>query len=280
MRMTIKTKLLLSFGGLLLLTGIAGYAGISSLSQSYRSIETFAAQPLEQLRHIKALDTDVMATRRQLLALLVYQDPKSQEAIQKDFARIWQSIDVDLQQFLSAIPETRKSEVADLAPLIQSYRDILEKSLALILAQDKTPVATSLDRSAVDFNVLNEELRGLAGQYRTSPVPVQLARDAGAARLALASAFASSDMSRREQADRDLASAESAFASSLAALRALPGVAPEFVGVLLELVQLLHHGHRNDHVIVLKRLDALRAVQQHIGIEHKCLNRHLPPPSK
>ena len=60
----------------------------------------------------------------------------------------------------------------------------------------------------------------------------------------------------------------------------LPGVAPEFVGVLLELVQLLHHGHRNDHVIVLKRLDALRAVQQHIGIEHKCLNRHLPPPSK
>ncbi|WP_058599392.1 HAMP domain-containing methyl-accepting chemotaxis protein [Aureimonas ureilytica] len=227
MRVTIKTKLLASFGSLLLLTGVAGYAGVSSLSHSYKSMETFAAQPLEQLRQIKALDTDVMATRRQLLALIVYQDAKSQDAIQKDFARIWQSIDADLQQFMAAIPEARKSEVADLPGLIQSYREIIDKSLALIKAQDKAPVATSLARTADDFNALNTQLRELGARYPASPIPLQLVQAAGAARLALVSTFASTDVGLREQAARDLVSAETAFASGLAALRTLPTVAPD-----------------------------------------------------
>ena len=227
MRVTIKAKLLASFGSLLLLTGIAGYAGVSSLSQSNASMEALAAHPLEQLRQIKALDTDVMATRRQLLALLVYQDAASQAAIQKDLAKTWTSIDRDIQEFVAALPPERKGEIANLMPLMASYREILDRSLALILAQDKTPVVTSLARTAGDFEALSKRLDALQAQYPASPVPSELARAAGAARLATAAAFASADPALRKEASQDLARAESAFTAKLATLRDLPGLAPD-----------------------------------------------------
>ncbi|WP_019994774.1 HAMP domain-containing methyl-accepting chemotaxis protein [Aureimonas ureilytica] len=227
MRVTIKAKLLASFGSLLLLTGIAGYAGVSSLSQSNASMETLAAQPLEQLRQITALDTDVMTTRRQLLALLVYQDAASQAATQKDLAKSWASIERDIQEFVAALPPERKGEVANLMPLIASYRETLDRSLALILAQDKTPVATGLARTAGDFEALSKRLDALQARYPASPVPSELARAAGAARLATAAAFASADPALRQEASQDLASAESAFTTRLPALRDLPGLAPD-----------------------------------------------------
>ena len=59
----------------------------------------------------------------------------------------------------------------------------------------------------------------------------------------------------------------------------LPGVASELVGIFLELIELLDHRHRNDDVVVVERFDALRAVQQNIGIQHKGFHCHMSPPS-
>jgi len=52
-----------------------------------------------------------------------------------------------------------------------------------------------------------------------------------------------------------------------------PGVAAEFVGVLLELVQLLDHRHRDHDIVIPEGFHALAAVEQHIGIQDKGLDR-------
>ncbi len=58
------------------------------------------------------------------------------------------------------------------------------------------------------------------------------------------------------------------------------GVAAEFVVVLLELVQLLDHRHRQDHGVVGEAGDGVAVVQEHVGVEDEEFAGHDPPRSR
>ena len=88
--------------------------------------------------------------------------------------------------------------------------------------------------------------------------------------------------------DPDRAAVRGAHARAQAALAAqtvegadhLAGVAAEFVVVLLELVQLLDHRHRQDHGVVVEAGDGVAVVEEDVGVEDEEFAGHDGPRSR
>ncbi|ALN71605.1 methyl-accepting chemotaxis protein [Aureimonas sp. AU20] len=234
MQVTIKTKLLLSFGSVLLLLGAAGYCGVTSLAKSNESMATFAAQPVEQLHNIQALETKVMATRRLILAMLVYPDEKKQAAMLQDYERTWQGIDADLARYLTALPADRKGEAAELTPAIETYRETAGKGLAMVVASDKNPIETAITQTAPMADALAARIGALAARLPDSAAPARLAEASSDARLAVISAFGLDEPATRARANDALNAADGEFRAALASLAANPALSPSELSPLAD----------------------------------------------
>ncbi|WP_061938684.1 MCP four helix bundle domain-containing protein [Aureimonas sp. AU22] len=113
MRVTIKTKLICSFGAVLALLGTAGYFGISSLGQSNDNMRDFVARPFEQTGRISELAVNLQSLGRNVNGLLMMTSDKAK---------------ADLR----AAVET---QVADASRQLQTYRDRVRASDTATLAK-------------------------------------------------------------------------------------------------------------------------------------------------
>ena len=168
MRLTIKTKLIGSFGAVLALLGTAGYFGISSLSASNAMMQRFAERPFVQVNNAKDIATGVVDLRRLMFRMYLESDPVAFEKLAGEYEGRWGQIETSLERFVSAIDPSRQSEVADVKPAIDSLRQVSDKGIPMfrevnVDLSDVALVETGFlfDKLVAELNALSEDRKSV-----------------------------------------------------------------------------------------------------------------------
>ncbi|GGE25457.1 hypothetical protein GCM10011390_51120 [Aureimonas endophytica] len=144
MRVTIKTKLMASFGAVLVLLGTAGYFGVASLGRTNDAMTGFASGPFVQVGDSIGIKQDITDIRRAMWRLLISSDRTVNERLKALIANDWHDVDKRIANLTNALPEDQRGEAAEL------------KSLAAETQQVVTMALDKVDRA--NFNAGNDAI--------------------------------------------------------------------------------------------------------------------------
>ncbi|MBB3951840.1 methyl-accepting chemotaxis protein [Aureimonas jatrophae] len=157
MRFTIKAKLALSFGAVLLLSAAAGGFGIRSLQSTNDVLSDFAARPFQQVQSVEIMQAELQVARRSILRAMFATSPAELAPIRQGYDEAWSDIDRQVQRYLAAVQSASgKAEVADLTPLLQTTKVITDQAFELagkakvVMGRD-VPDQTQVDEGAANW---------------------------------------------------------------------------------------------------------------------------------
>ncbi|WP_193227569.1 HAMP domain-containing methyl-accepting chemotaxis protein [Aureimonas psammosilenae] len=167
--MTIKTKLLGSFGAVLALLGTAGYFGIASLSQSNGMMADFAARPFVQVAAAKESQTAMQVIRRSLMATLFTSDPVLLAPLKAGYDDAWKQIDANTERMRASADDASRAAIAELPAMLADLRTISDDTFAAGANADASLAETALVTSRVPAGQFQKSIDALAGQFATEP---------------------------------------------------------------------------------------------------------------
>ncbi|WAJ27895.1 HAMP domain-containing methyl-accepting chemotaxis protein [Antarcticirhabdus aurantiaca] len=147
MRLSIKAKLAASFGGVLVLLGVSGYFGVSSLSQTNEVLNSFADGPFEQVEHGALTQESVTDARRAMLRLILSFDPADTEKAKADLETDWQNVDANLSEMIASMPEADKASVADIKPQVEALKAAAAEMTAVAELANPTAGNAAMDET-------------------------------------------------------------------------------------------------------------------------------------
>ncbi|RYC32154.1 methyl-accepting chemotaxis protein, partial [Lichenibacterium minor] len=154
MRFTIKTKLGLAFGGILVFTAAAGGLGISSLSSNNATMEDFARRPFNQVQRVGELQTDMFNSARLLTRAVADSSDASKESSRKQFEATKNDFENVLQQYSALVPaDEREARVSPVRTAWSNYIEQTTKAWALTLQNNNIKsrdLAFAKSKPAVD----------------------------------------------------------------------------------------------------------------------------------
>ncbi|WP_413814173.1 methyl-accepting chemotaxis protein, partial [Aureimonas sp. Leaf427] len=127
--MTIKTKLMGSFGAVLVLLGTAGYFGVTSLGQTNEAMSGFAEGPFAQVKSSQSIQTLLMDARRLVLRVLISTDETAIASSIKQVETDLSEFATGLDALLAALPESERAATSDLKPMFATVRTGFQTAL-------------------------------------------------------------------------------------------------------------------------------------------------------
>lgn len=162
MRVTIKTKLIGSFGVVLALLGAAGYFGISSLGQTNQAMTSFSEGPFVQVANGPVVKQELTDIRRAMWRMLITSDPKMLESLQNSVDANWRDMDARIDTLLAATPADQRDALSDLKPLLTQTRSVVDGAAERVaLANNEAGDAAIVETNKV-VGPLLADLRSLA----------------------------------------------------------------------------------------------------------------------
>ncbi|WP_192847453.1 HAMP domain-containing methyl-accepting chemotaxis protein [Aureimonas sp. AU40] len=140
-----RTRLALSFGAVLLLTGGIGVMGLNALSSSVDRFEEFAGRPFQQIEALEILSSNLEKIRR-LQRTAIISTAAEHAAMKADYAKTWQEIETALSTFDRAVqtPEGRH-EIADLPAAMARLKAVSQQAYDLSSSADVRANETGLE---------------------------------------------------------------------------------------------------------------------------------------
>ncbi len=129
MRVTIKTKLICSFGAVLALLGTAGYFGISSLGQTNQAMTDFSQGPFVQVANGSAIKQDITDIRRGLWRMLVTSDAKALAEMRDAIDANWRDMDARIDTMSAAMPADQAGDIAEVKALVTDARKLTDSAM-------------------------------------------------------------------------------------------------------------------------------------------------------
>ncbi|RIY02719.1 HAMP domain-containing protein [Aureimonas flava] len=218
MRVTIKTKLVGSFGAVLALLGAAGYFGVSSLGESNRSLLDFAERPFAQVRLAQEVDNEVRDVRRILNRSLVATEPAEIEALKAGYEASWNKVQANLQTLDASIAESRKGELAEFAAALSVFHKVTDDAFDAVLGVDPYAGGTSLAETEPLVEAMRAEIDRFARADRSAAaaaVAEQLGTIVTRSQLAMISTIDYADDAKSAAAMRELDDADRNLAEVL-----------------------------------------------------------------
>ncbi|MFC6789092.1 methyl-accepting chemotaxis protein [Methylobacterium komagatae] len=111
MRFTIKSKLGIAFGLILVLLGGAGYLAVSSLSQSNDRMQAFAARPFTQVQRVLRIEAMSYDAARMFARSLLEPTNAAREKLMADFKAHDAKFQAILKDYTDGIPADERSRV-------------------------------------------------------------------------------------------------------------------------------------------------------------------------
>ncbi len=132
MRLTIKMKLAMSFGALLLMTGVMGVVGEKALIDSNTRLVAFAERPFEQVQGAAGIAQNLEIIRRTIRQSVTTTETGQLAALEREYAAAWTAVEAATTRYLGAVKiESGKAETADLLSSLQAYRALADEALTL-----------------------------------------------------------------------------------------------------------------------------------------------------
>ncbi len=208
MRMTIKAKLMASFGVVLLLFGLCGYLSIGSLATTNAAMSGFVGGPFAQVQSGLAIRGNVTDMRRLLLRILMTTDETVIAASKATIAENWRAIDTSLTSLTGAMNEEQRSAWSDLPSLVEDYRRVVDLALNSLEVADmevgnKAILAANAALTPIlaELNVLRGDLRRAGSLENALSVDDAMTAMEASRRLAVEAVVLADDQQIRQSAD-------------------------------------------------------------------------------
>ncbi|MBB3936239.1 HAMP domain-containing methyl-accepting chemotaxis protein [Aureimonas phyllosphaerae] len=235
MRITIKTKLICSFGAVLALLGTAGYFGVSSLGQTNQSMADFASGPFRQMGSGMEMKTAMMDTRRALVDILLSTDAAKIATLKDGVQKNWQDIEHQSAEMLGAMDNEGRRAAADLAPALAKARSVVDETLAHLERADNgagdkaiRAVGAAVDPLLADLSSLRSGLEA-SGARGEAAAANDMALGLERARFAAVSTVVLGDPQAIQAASDRVDALTSEFGAKLETVAASPAAGPQAV---------------------------------------------------
>ncbi|WP_019997619.1 HAMP domain-containing methyl-accepting chemotaxis protein [Aureimonas ureilytica] len=160
MRVTIKAKLLTSFGVVLVLLGTCGFVALKGLGQTNQAMSGFVDGPFVQVQNGLVIQSNVFDLRRLLLRILLSNDETLAASLKNDVANNWKSIDTAVSQLAAASSEAERPKMTELAALVQELRGVSDQAIDSLAKAD-------IQNGSKAILALNGSLAPLMSELRT-----------------------------------------------------------------------------------------------------------------
>ncbi|KQT69247.1 methyl-accepting chemotaxis protein [Aureimonas sp. Leaf427] len=233
MRLTIKTKLMASFGALIVLLGGAGYAGISSLQSTNDRMTAFSQGPFVQVQEGLKIQSGVNDVRR-VVARSIAVDTSENEKLAGVLDKDWTAIETALATMLQAMPEAARAKSADLAPLLADVEAASREAFAFSSKVDILISGTFLDASRDAQAVLMADLEDLKAKVVSENKPgapaalailMDLQQLTLRSRIQTVAAVSRTDLAKIRESVATVSSNQDTLREKLTTLAALPAMA-------------------------------------------------------
>ena len=186
MRFTIKAKLGLSFGLILVLFGIAGYFAIASLSGSNDRMRDFAARPFAQTQRVGQLEMMAIDGGRRILRAMAVPTDAERLKDQSEFLATDVQFQSVLKSYLSEVPSEERGRTQALADGWSRLITVAKPGLDLAVKNGNNHAN---DLAAGDFATTAEAMtKAVAAISQHSGVGDSPSRDGGRHRCGLIAA--------------------------------------------------------------------------------------------
>ncbi|WAJ27488.1 methyl-accepting chemotaxis protein [Antarcticirhabdus aurantiaca] len=154
MRMTIKAKLAVAFAVVLLLLGLAGYAGTAALSRSNAGMMAFSQGPFVQVENGLSLQLHLADIRRILLRILVTSDPQETAQLKDEMNAAWSGFDRSLAALSGLVGGQDQALFSEVQSLAGEVKTVFGEAMELAdnsdaLAGSNAMIATAPGAAAV-----------------------------------------------------------------------------------------------------------------------------------
>ncbi|WP_192847116.1 methyl-accepting chemotaxis protein [Aureimonas sp. AU4] len=134
MRLSIKTKLAGTFGGVLLMLAASGYLGISSLGSANETMKGFAEGPFTRAIHLGGIAKQVETMGRSLNALVMVTDPALKADRRKTIDETYAKTKADLNDYRDAVRSTdtgAADATGEVLKQLDAWRETADRAMAL-----------------------------------------------------------------------------------------------------------------------------------------------------
>ncbi|WP_082652527.1 methyl-accepting chemotaxis protein [Aureimonas sp. AU12] len=178
MRMTMKLKLGVSFGTILLMTGAVGYFGIQSLSGSNDMLRSFADRPFAQVQGTNDIQTSLETVRRDILVSFFTADPEKLKGTVAEYDENWRSMTTRLQDVLRSMPVETRDAFKDVEPMMAELKAVSDETFRLGQNADASAVETGFVQSEPPMQTMTTGLTALRNEVSPTDMPALQAREA------------------------------------------------------------------------------------------------------
>ncbi|ALN75710.1 MULTISPECIES: methyl-accepting chemotaxis protein [unclassified Aureimonas] len=136
MRFSLRTRLALSFGAVLVLTSSVGVVGMRSLAANAEHFEQFANRPFQQVQAIGNLSTEFERVRR-ILRTDITTPVADRATLKTEYEATWTRIIQETEVYINSVQSAAgKAEIADFKPTVESLKAVSDDAFALVAAVD------------------------------------------------------------------------------------------------------------------------------------------------
>ncbi|WP_062207879.1 methyl-accepting chemotaxis protein [Aureimonas sp. AU12] len=147
MRLSIKTKLAASFASVVVLSAVAGWAGIQSLGAANERADAFANGPFAQVQRLSDLLTMQNASRRALAEIVLSEDEAGTNELVTEFEASNAALATTLTAYLAALPAERRAQATDLEGTLAELKAGFGQALPLAMTTRRSDAIEAMAKA-------------------------------------------------------------------------------------------------------------------------------------
>ena len=144
MRLTVKLKLGVSFGAILLVTGAVGYFGLTSTKATNDMLHRFVEQPFQQVQGVNAIQTAIETMRRDIITSFLTADPVKLKDTVAEYEASWRSVDTNLKEVLRTMTPEGREMFKDIEPMMAQLKAVSDENFIIGQKADASATETGL----------------------------------------------------------------------------------------------------------------------------------------
>jgi methyl-accepting chemotaxis protein len=128
-RFTIKLKLALGFGAIILLTGVAAWVGTSSLASIEESFKSLLSGPVSRMAKISDIQVTFLNMQRYDKNLILATEPNEIELFEEASKQARQDLSKQLDEYSRIVSTADKDKLAEIQQLVAQYFPLQDKMI-------------------------------------------------------------------------------------------------------------------------------------------------------
>ncbi|WP_162141923.1 HAMP domain-containing methyl-accepting chemotaxis protein [Aureimonas ureilytica] len=169
MKLSIKTKLAMGFGSVLLMFAATGVIGLGELGRSNEQTGAFTQGPFQQVQRLGQLYADQGLARSDLQTMILSQKPEELQGLGERLDAHVQSMRTVLAAYVAALPEARRAAAGDLETLLGQLTGAFDEARPFASTTFRSDAIKAMSKAEPIGIEITNVLQQLQSTFRAAP---------------------------------------------------------------------------------------------------------------